>query len=113
MAGGGNKLAAVSLAKLLPGMHGDGGGLWLQVTPGGRSWIFRYTFNRHAREMGLGSFHTFSLADAREEAKKCRKLLAGTLPDMRGRVCCLPGPAYPSKGPLQDPQTGQRWVCRF
>jgi hypothetical protein len=35
-----NKLAAVNLAKLKPGMHGDGGGLWLQVTPNGRSWIF-------------------------------------------------------------------------
>jgi integrase len=33
--------------------------------------------------MGLGSFHTFSLADAREEAKKCRKLLAGSLPDTK------------------------------
>jgi integrase len=83
MARGINKLSAVSLTKLPPGMHGDGGGLWLQVTPGGRSWIFRYTFNGHAREMGLGSFNTFSLADAREEARKCRKLLAGSLPDVQ------------------------------
>ena len=27
------KLAAVSLKNLGPGLHGDGGGLWLQVTP--------------------------------------------------------------------------------
>jgi integrase len=82
VAGGTNKLAAVSLTKLPPGMHGDGGGLWLQVRPGGRSWIFRYTFNGRAREMGLGSFNTFSLADAREEARKCRKLLTGSMPDV-------------------------------
>src|SRR3954465_14362170 len=73
-----NKLAAVNLAKLRPGMHGDGGGLWLQVTPNGRSWIFRYTFHDRAREMGLGSLKTVGLSEARDAAKECRKLLAGT-----------------------------------
>jgi len=33
--------------------------------------------------MGLGSLNTFSLADAREEARKCRKLLAGSMPDVK------------------------------
>jgi hypothetical protein len=73
-----HKLLALSLRKLKPGMHGDGGGLWLQVTPNGRSWIFRYTFHDRAREMGLGSLKTVGLSEARDAAKECRKLLAGT-----------------------------------
>src|SRR3981189_496841 len=73
-------LAAVSLKNLYPGLHGDGGGLWLQVTPNkrGRSWVFRYSFSGKAREMGLGSLDTIGLAEAGEQAKQCRKLLKGT-----------------------------------
>jgi len=74
------KLVAVRLKNLPPGLHGDGGGLWLQVTPNrrGRSWVFRYTFHGRAREMGLGSLDTIGLADAREQARQCRQLLQGT-----------------------------------
>src|ERR1700704_4054090 len=74
------KLAAVSLKNLDPGLYGDGGGLWLQVTPNerGRSWVFRYSFNGKAREMGLGSLDTLGLAEAREQTKQCRQLLKGT-----------------------------------
>jgi hypothetical protein len=44
MARGERKLKAIALRSLPAGMHGDGGGLWLQVTPSGaRSWIFRFT----------------------------------------------------------------------
>ena len=57
-----NRLNAVSLGKLGPGMHGDGGGLWLQVTPTGRSWIFRFTLNGRAREMGLFERYACSVA---------------------------------------------------
>jgi len=75
-----NKLAALNLKRLRPGLHGDGGGLWLQVTPNrqGRSWVFRYSFNGRAREMGLGSLNTIGLAEAREHAKQCRQLLKGS-----------------------------------
>jgi integrase len=75
MARGIKKLNAVTLAKLNKGMHGDGGGLWLQVTPTGRSWIFRFTLNGRAREMGLGPLHTIGLADARLRAQECRQSL--------------------------------------
>jgi integrase len=75
-----NKLAPVNLKQLRPGLHGDGGGLWLQVTPNGRgrSWVFRYRFNGRDREMGLGALDTIGLAEAREYATQCRKLLKGT-----------------------------------
>ncbi|MGH1571372.1 tyrosine-type recombinase/integrase [Methylobacterium sp. P31] len=72
------KLTALGVARLkTPGMYGDGHGLWLQVTGnGGKSWIFRFKIAGRAREMGLGSAHTFSLAEARERARECRKLTA-------------------------------------
>jgi integrase len=70
------KLTALKAArKLQPAMHADGGGLYLQVTgEGGKSWSFRYSLHGKAREMGLGSYSAVSLADAREEAAKCRRL---------------------------------------
>jgi hypothetical protein len=61
------------------GMYGDGGNLWLSVTNdgAGKSWVFRWTVpgTRRERVMGLGSIHTVDLEEAREEARKYRKLL--------------------------------------
>ncbi|WP_454914146.1 tyrosine-type recombinase/integrase [Variovorax gossypii] len=60
-----------------PGYYLDGNGLYLQVSKAGsRSWIFRYTLQGKAREMGLGSLDTFGLAQARERAQRARQLLA-------------------------------------
>jgi integrase len=78
MAKGIKKLSAVGIAKLSkPGsIHGDGGGLWLQVSVfGTRAWLFRFMLDGRARKMGLGPLHTVSLAEAREAALACRKLL--------------------------------------
>jgi Arm DNA-binding domain len=70
------RLSASSLRRLPAGVHGDGAGLWLQVTTSGaRSWIFRFCLFGRAREMGLGSLNTVSLEEAREAALQCRKLL--------------------------------------
>jgi integrase len=65
-----------------PGYYFDGAGLYLQIAKGGsKSWILRYTLAGKAREMGLGSLVTFSLADARMRASEHRKLIAdGTDP---------------------------------
>ena len=60
-----------------PGYHFDGAGLYLQISKGGsKSWILRYVLAGKAREMGLGSLVTFSLADARQRATDQRKLIA-------------------------------------
>lgn len=60
-----------------PGYYCDGAGLYLQIAKGGsKSWVLRYTVDRKPREMGLGSFATFSLADARKRAIEQRKMLA-------------------------------------
>jgi len=55
------------------GYYGDGGGLYLQVTPGGASWVFRYRATGKLREMGLGPLHTIGLADARAKAMEARR----------------------------------------
>lgn len=61
----------------LPGYYFDGAGLYLQVAKGGsKSWILRYVLAAKAREMGLGSFVTFSLAEARVRATEQRQLIA-------------------------------------
>lgn len=59
-----------------PGYHFDGEGLYLQVgTAGTKSWIFRYTLNGKAREMGLGRYPRYPLAEARGKASDAHKLL--------------------------------------
>lgn len=63
------------------GRYADGAGLYLQVSPRAdgegvtKSWLFRYTFNGKAKQMGLGSLNTVSLAGARQAALDCRKLV--------------------------------------
>lgn len=60
------------------GLHHDGGGLHLQVTPrkaGGvnRSWIFRYRVGQRLRDFGMGSYPTLTLSEARERARMLRQ----------------------------------------
>jgi integrase len=71
-----HKLTAKQVAAITTkGRYGDGGGLWLQVSDTGKSWLFRYMLLGHARAMGLGPVDLVSLAEGREEAQRCRKLL--------------------------------------
>lgn len=72
-----NRLSARKVAtEKNRGYYADGGGLYLQVSQSGtKSWVFRFTMNKKAREMGLGSLQTFSLAGARLKAETCRKLV--------------------------------------
>jgi len=89
------KLKALQVTKAkAPGMYGDGNGLYLQIACGGsKSWIFRYRFKGHiskrgkplAREMGLGSFDTFTLSEARERARVQRQLLADGIDPIEAR----------------------------
>jgi integrase len=79
------RLTALAVTRLRKrGYYNDGGGLYLQVAASGsKSWVFRFRSRTDGRlrEMGLGSFQTVSLADAREQARECRRrLLAGNDP---------------------------------
>jgi integrase len=75
MARGIHRLNPVRVRNAKPGMHADGGGLYLRVTRGGRgltrSWVFRFK----GRYMGLGSVDTWSLAQARQRAQEARQQL--------------------------------------
>lgn len=85
-----NRLTARAIAaRSAPGYYPDGDGLYLQVAAGGtKSWIFRYTRQGRAREMGLGPLAVVSLADARQAALQARRqLVAGVDPiDARKRA---------------------------
>ena len=72
-----NKLPSNILKTAEPGSYGDGGNLWLIISPtGGKQWEFRYSVRGRVRHKGLGSARHVSLAQAREKAADCRALLA-------------------------------------
>ena len=73
----GNLTAATVKSLSKPGMHGDGDGLYLNVTKtGSRSWVFRYSMAARRRDIGLGSFPAISLARARTLAGGHRTAVA-------------------------------------
>ena len=76
---GGKKMVGLTARKVEglkePGMYGDGGGLYLCVSDGGiKSWILRTTVYNRRRELGLGSATLVTLAEARDEARRLRKV---------------------------------------
>lgn len=71
-------------------MYGDGGNLWLQVSPSGsKSWIFRFMQGGRSREMGLGSTLAVSLVDARKRAADCRRKLSAGIDPIHERDAAL------------------------
>ena len=73
-----NRLSDVTVrAKKRPGYCADGGNLYLRVAAGGtKGWIFRFTIGGRTRDAGLGPYPTVSLVKARQEAERCRRLVA-------------------------------------
>ena len=74
------KLTALKVERLETlGMHADGDGLNLRVDPSGKRWFFRYTSptDGKRKKVSLGNYHqrTNNLAQAREAAADCRKLV--------------------------------------
>lgn len=82
-----NRLSALAVAKLKePGRYADGGGLYVQVSAsGGKSWLLRFMLNGKAREMGLGSVSSVSLADARKRAAEAREALSAGIDPLERR----------------------------
>lgn len=74
------KLSHLEVTRInTPGHHAVGGvsGLLLQVTKSGaKSWILRTVVGKVRRDIGLGSFTSISLADAREAALKKKAEIA-------------------------------------
>lgn len=77
MTGPTNRLTAIKITKAAPGRLQDGGGLILEKTATGGKWSWRYRFAGADREMGLGTFPTVSLAEARRARDKWALVLAG------------------------------------
>ncbi len=71
-----DRLTALKVAQAIrkPGMYADGGGLYLQVSNGSASWIYRYMLKGVAREMGLGPLALYGLKEARLKAFDARRL---------------------------------------
>lgn len=72
-------LTALKVKHAKRGRHGDGNGLYLLVGPtGGKSWMLRTIVEtregRKRQDIGLGSAELVSLEEAREEARKLRKV---------------------------------------
>ena len=73
----GNLTATKAKSLKKPGMHGDGHGLYLNVTrAGSRSWVQRIVIAGRRRDIGLGPFPTVSLARARTLAAANRTVVA-------------------------------------
>ena len=69
------KLNALKVKTAGPGKHEDGDGLRLVVSPAGaKKWVLRITVGGKRREIGLGSFPSVSLAEARENAADARRI---------------------------------------
>lgn len=71
------KLSPLTVKNLKePGYYGDGANLWLQISStGSKSWLFRFTLDGKAHEMGMGAYPDVTLKDAREQALAARALL--------------------------------------
>jgi integrase len=70
-----NRLTAVAVRKAGPGRHGDGNSLYLLVDDtGARRWVLRTVVAGRRRDIGLGSATLVPLAEARELARRYRKL---------------------------------------
>ena len=62
-------------AKVNAGRYGDGNGLYLIVDPSGaKRWVLRTVVMGKRRDIGLGGLSLVSLAEAREEATRLRKI---------------------------------------
>lgn len=72
-----DKLSAADVKALAtPGKHGDGGGLWLMISPtGAKRWAMIFRSDGRLREMGLGAYPDVSLAKARKLADDAREQL--------------------------------------
>ncbi|WP_439478389.1 Arm DNA-binding domain-containing protein [Brevundimonas sp.] len=71
------KLTDLAVKHARPGKHSDGENLYLVVkSTGTRSWQFWFRRSGRRREMGLGSYPTVKLVDARRAALGARVILA-------------------------------------
>ncbi|MBG0795059.1 integrase arm-type DNA-binding domain-containing protein [Methylocystis sp. H62] len=72
-----HKLTTRKVETAKPGRYGDGGGLYLVVSPSGaKKWVFRFSWRGRPTHAGLGPVIAVSLARAREKAADARAMVA-------------------------------------
>jgi len=97
-----HKLSARKVETLaVPGMHSDGGGLYLRISTGGsvgtgKRWVFIYKRPRDGKrcEMGLGGTAAVSLALAREKAAGAREALARGIDPLAAKAAQRKTPTF-------------------
>lgn len=105
-----------------PGKYEDGGGLRLVVSrTGGKKWVFRLTIRGKRREMGLGSFPSVSLAEARLLAAGARKLVRDDIDPIAARrvekekipsfTTCAARYLRAHRKAWKNPKHGRQWVA--
>src|ERR1700722_3331129 len=79
-----NKLSDRTCRTARPGMHGDGGSLYLRVaSKTARSWVFLYRVGEKRTELGLGPYPAVTLSQARQDASECRAARAQGITDLK------------------------------
>lgn len=98
-----NQMSSVEFRRRVrePGLHTDGGGLYLRVGADGRhaSWIAVYHLAGKRREIGLGSSDTVGLARAREKAAEVREMVDRNIDPIEARRAAR---AIPTFGKVAD-----------
>jgi len=95
-------LTNIAIKNAAPGRYQDGGGLMIEIKEGGAGkWIYRYSFAKKRRDMGLGAWPAVSLA----EARKSRDQWAAVLRSGRDPVSVRSAQKAEAKAALdrQDP----------
>lgn len=70
-----NRLNTPAIKAAKPGRHADGNGLYLEVdASGAKRWILRTVVRGRRRDIGLGGLRYVGLAEAREAARRLRKI---------------------------------------
>jgi integrase len=78
-----------------PGLHADGGGLYLNLkASGARSWVFIYQWEGKRREKGLGPLHIVSLQDARDKRDELRRLVRSGIDPLAATPTKAPAPTF-------------------
>ena len=71
-----NRLSTRTVDTAKPGLHADGNGLYLAVSPkGAKRWTLIFQWEKKRAEMSLGAVDDISLAEARELAGDARRMV--------------------------------------
>jgi len=95
-------LTARTVESAKQGRHADGGGLYLNVAPTRKSWVFVYVRNGRRREMGFGPVASVSLAEARRKAEEARRQLADGIDPLDAKKAAEREKRAPSFGAFVD-----------